>query len=425
MNKKQLFAAFLLFFCACPASSFASDSTRVPAEEKSPQELYLDTYVLIKGRFNRPTTDDGRALRKWQTKYRDMLLNQEDADVAIRSLIASLADPMTRIVADDDIAASARDSDVTGIGISLGSVHARQLMVFDVFANSPASRAGIKRGWTITRIDDKQATELTVNEAVRLLRGTVGTPVTVSFSHDSKKQTFTIERAKIALESVSYAGMLQQDIGYIRIENLSRSCCDAVRTALSQLSSSKALIIDLRSIRSSFGMKNACEVASLFVKGVIAVRIDRDEYRSEISSNSEPIYNKPIAVLVNKGTSQYAELLSAALRDSANAVLIGEATQGIGVEQETYQLENGKRLDITCNRLRTPHNNSYEGTGLIPEIRVRPDIRKSQEPWFYGKNVSFFDHNGQVQFLDDQKEPTMQDVQLETAIEFLKKRDNP
>jgi len=271
-----------------------------------------------------------------------------------------------------------------GIGIVVAVDKDEHIVVVSPIKNTPGERAGIKSGDIITAVDEKKVSGKNLDEAVSMMKGPEGTKVTLTILRDGKTFTRTITREIIKLETVD-STMLPDSIGYIKITMFDQSTSKDFKDALNKLKADgmKGLIIDLRD--NPGGLLDECvSIANEIVpKGVIVStkgRIDNKVYNSK-----GPGLNKPLAILVNKGSASASEILAGAVKDRKAGVLVGTTTFGKGLVQTIVDFNDGTGLKYTIARYYTPNGVNIQGKGIEPNfvvelpkdyvIKDKPDLK--------------------------------------------------
>jgi carboxyl-terminal processing protease len=251
-----------------------------------------------------------------------------------------------------------------GLGITI-NIRDHYPTVISPIEGTPAYYMGIQGGDQIVEIEGQSAYDFTSREAVKLLRGEPGTKVNIKIKREGFDEPlpFTITRDIIKVESVPYAFMIK-DIGYIRIQNFSRTTAQELREKLDYLGDQgmRGLILDLRYNPGGL-LESAKEVSELFLeKGELLV-FTKGRLRSHnVSYYSEPqgkVYNRvPMVVLVNGSSASASEILSAGLQDHDAALVVGKTTFGKGSVQTVFRLDEDQALKLTTARYYTPSGRS-------------------------------------------------------------------
>lgn len=368
MRKSFIFLwTFLLLF------GFVVKNT---SEAYTPVQLYDQVWRLINTKFVDQTNND-QDWSKWRHKYDDKILTNEDAYVAINTMIASLNDPYTKFLDPKEFEeeTSSIKGSLKGIGIQIG-VKDGKLMVIAPIEDTPAEKAGLLADDEILEIDGKSTKGITVDKAADQIRGEEGTQVTLLIKRkDTEPKSYTITRAEIEVKSVSqktpYEVKLPDNIGYIRLSSfISRNAAKEFSDILYASTNKKGFIIDLRSNPGGL-LSNAIFISDMFLDGgTIVSTVDRDGYIETQRAMRGVITNKPIVVLINKGSASASEIFSGAMKDNKRGVIIGEQSFGKGLVQEINKLPYSAGINITIQKYLTPNGTDINKKGITPDLVV-------------------------------------------------------
>jgi len=381
MKNKRLLISLLL-----PLSAYLSIQSTLAY---TPQSLYDEVWKLVNTRF---VNDDknNQDWRIWRHRYDGVIQTEDDADVAIDTMLASLNDRYTRFLNKEEFAEEGRSIKATlfGIGIQIG-VKDDQLVVIAPIDDTPADKAGLKSNDEILEIDGKSTKGMSVKDAADLIRGPKGTRVKLLIKRTGKpNRYYEVMRDEIKLKSVSLNNPFNlpvpNNIGYIKLNTfLSSNAAQEVETALKDMGNRSAYVLDLRSNPGGL-LSNAIRIADfLLEEGSIVSTVDRDGYKEVRYSSHHNITNKPIVVLINGGSASASEILSGALKDNKRAVLVGERSFGKGLVQEINQLPGGNGINITTQRYLTPNDIDINKKGIEPDIYVpftEEDAKDKRDP---------------------------------------------
>ena len=351
------------------------------SEAYTPVELYDQVWRLINTKFVDQTNND-QDWSKWRHKYDDKIKTNEDAYVAINTMIASLNDPYTKFLDPKEFAEETNSikGSLKGIGIQIG-VKDGKLMVIAPIEDTPAERAGLLADDEILEIDGKSTKGITVDKAADQIRGKEGTQVTLLIKRkDSEPKSYTITRAEIELKSVSQklpdSIKMPQDVGYIRLSSfISRNAAKEFADILYASTDKKGFIIDLRSNPGGL-LSNALVISDMFLDSsnhVIVSTVDRDGYKETQKAEffvKGAITDKPIVVLINKGSASASEIFSGAIKDNHRGVIIGEQSFGKGLVQEINKLPYGAGINVTIQKYLTPNGTDINKKGITPDLVV-------------------------------------------------------
>jgi carboxyl-terminal processing protease len=252
-------------------------------------------------------------------------------------------------------------------------------VILSPIPGNPAEAAGLLDGDVLMAIDGLEVTdEMTVDDVAGIIRGEVGTAVTLSVIHpgESDRTDITIVRDVILLPSVAYLILPDEPtIGYIRLSRFSGESAGEVEAAILDLQAQGAqrLILDLR--QNGGGLLDAAvEVGDLFLdEGIVLYQISRSEEEKVFMSTDETVAaDMPMVLLVDRGTASASEIVAGALQDRGRAVLIGATTFGKGSVQLVYDLSDGSSVHVTSARWYTPERHQIDQQGLEPDIVVVP-----------------------------------------------------
>lgn len=264
-----------------------------------------------------------------------------------------------------------------GVGIEITLVK-DVLTVVAPIEDTPAYLAGVKAADQIIKIDGNSTKDITITEAVKKLRGTKGTKVTITIMREGEPAPFdiTITRAEIKVRSVrskTYEG----NYGYIRIAAFQERTADDVRLALQEMDKKmkpfRGLIIDLRNNPGGL-LPQAIDVSDTFLKSGIIVstkgRVKGMDTRATArDQGGEP--SVPLVVLLNEGSASAAEIVAGALQGNKRATVIGTRSFGKASVQTIIPLEGGNALKLTTAKYYTPDGRSIHGAGIIPDLEIK------------------------------------------------------
>jgi len=308
---------------------------------------------------------------------------------AINGALGSLNDPYTVFFNPEESKKFNQDlsGSFGGIGAELGMKN-NQLVIIAPLKNTPAEKAGLKAGDQIVKINDSFTTNITVDQAVKLIRGEVGTKVSLDILRNGWEtpKTFTIVRELIKIPTLDWK-MLNNNIAYVALYNFYSNASNDFFDAMFQilLKNPKGLVLDLRNNPGGF-LDIATNIAGWFVERgkVVVIEKGRNNYTQKLYAfGNEALLNVPTVVLVNNGTASAAEILAGALRDIRKIKIVGEQTFGKGSVQEIENLAGGASLKITIAEWLTPNGNVINKTGLKPDYEVKideKDVKNNKDP---------------------------------------------
>jgi len=311
-----------------------------------------------------------------------------------------------------------------GLGIRI-SIKDGILTVVTPLPGAPAYRLGILPGDKIIKIEDESTEGITTEQAIKKLRGTPGTAVTITIMREGFKEPvdYTITREWIKLESVR-SKMVDKDIGYVRLIEFSAPTSKDLDNALKELTEKgmQSLILDLRNNPGGL-LTSACEVTKRFLdneKMIVYTQGRKPEQRQEFHANKEVIYpNLSLVVLVNKGSASGSEIVAGALQDHKRAVIIGSQTFGKGSVQSVFPLSDGSGLRITTAKYYTPAGRVIQDKGITPDIVI--EVSKETEAKLMAQEEMLYAKDKEPKPVI--KKDLVEDIILERAIELLKAKE--
>jgi carboxyl-terminal processing protease len=298
---------------------------------------------------------------------------------AVRGLTSTYKDPYTLFVepAAREVERDELRGHFGGIGAQLGRDDAGN-MVLTVIRDRPAARAGVLDGDVLLAVDKETVTpQMTVEDAVAIIRGDIGTGVVLTLRRDGRTGPFdvTVVRERIETPSVEWR-LLDKDhrIGYARVGVFAESTAKELLAGIEELQAQgvEKLVLDLRGNGGGL-LDSAIQTASLFVRqGDVLREVKKggQERYYPVNTVSSPAQTWEIVLLVDGGTASASEIVAGALRDNDRAVLIGEKTFGKGSVQEVHELPDGSSLHVTVARWLTPDRHQIDKVGLAPDVLV-------------------------------------------------------
>ena len=345
---------------------------------ETPAELYDNVWNLISTKYV-DVSDNGQIWGKWRKKYKDQLKTPEDAYVAIETMLSSLNDPYTRFLDPKEFAeeTSSIKGSLKGIGIQIGMKDGN-LVVIEPIVGSPAEKAGLLTDDRIIEINGKSTKGISIDKAAEQIRGEIGTIVELLVKRkDLAPIKFEVTRAEIEVKAVTVkppiAYKIPTDIQYIRLSSfISKNASNEIRDILVKSRDKKGYILDLRSNPGGL-LSNSVLMARMFLSpsNAIVSTVDRYGYKDTIKSGGGKITNKPLVVLINKGSASASEIFSGAMKDHHRATIVGEQSFGKGLVQEINKLPDGAGINITIQRYLTPDGEDIHKKGITPDVVVK------------------------------------------------------
>jgi carboxyl-terminal processing protease len=344
--------------------------------------------------------------------YVDEIDPEKSIKTGIDAMLASL-DPYTNYIPEEDMAAymTMTTGEYGGIGALIGIIDDKVVITMPN-EGFPADRAGIKIGDELIEVDGVSAIGKSTSDVSTLLKGTAGTDIKIKIKRQDKTLSFELSRAKIIIDNVPYSGMVNENIGYIKLTEFTTNAAKEVKDALVQLKKEGAtnVILDVRGNPGGI-LQEAVAICNLFIdknKVVVETKGKTPNWNKIYRTNNKPIDTEiPLVVLTSSGSASAAEIVSGTLQDYDRGVLVGRKTFGKGLVQTTRPLGYDTQLKITVAKYYTPsgrciqaidysHRNPdgsvgkiadslmvafktannrtvYDGGGITPDIKVNPD----------------------------------------------------
>ena len=321
----------------------------------------------------------GEVLEKINKEYVDEFNQSESMDSAINGLLQSL-DPYSSYMSPKifDEMQTETSGEFGGLGIEV-SMEAGVVKVISPIDDTPASRAGLKAGDYIVKINDVQVQGKSLSEAVDLMRGPVGSGIelTVRRRGERKALTFNIIREVIQVQSVK-SEIIDENIGYIRLTSFNDNSSDQIEKQIKKLKKNKNLnsfILDLRNNPGGL-LSQAIKISDFFLENgeIVSTKSrKKSENRKWFAKKGDITDGKTLLVLNNYGSASASEIVAGALKDHKRAIIVGENSFGKGSVQSIIPLKNRGAIRLTVAKYYLPSGKS------ISEVGVRPDIEVNEE----------------------------------------------
>lgn len=293
---------------------------------------------------------------------------------AAQGLLYGVGDPYTFYYTAEDFAEmwEEDEGEYAGIGIQISASYLTNICtVSRVFDNGPAHEAGVLKGDILYKVEDMYVDAYNLQDAVDIMRGIPGTDVNVVFLRGGEELSFTLTRAKISVNRVE-STMLEDGIGYIYLYDFAGDCAVKFEAALNDLvdRGAKGIIIDLRDNPGGW-TADAESIADLFMdKGVIYYLEYRDGQR-EYAYSKNGKTDVQLVVLMNQYSASSSEILCGALKDRANATVVGVQSYGKGIVQAVVGLSDQSGMQVTIAQYFTPNGNKVHQVGITPDVEVQ------------------------------------------------------
>ena len=321
----------------------------------------------------------GEVLEKINKEYVDEINQSESMDSAINGLLQSL-DPYSSYMSPEIFQEMQTETsgEFGGLGIEV-SMEAGVVKVITPIDDTPASKAGIKAGDYIVKIDNVQVQGKSLSEAVDLMRGLVGTDIELTLRRRGVKKALNLKitREIIEVQSVK-SDLLENNIGYIRLTSFNDNSSDQIKKQINKLKKNenlKAFILDLRNNPGGL-LSQAIKISNFFLQNgeIVSTKSrKKSENRKWFARKGDITEGKPLVVLINYGSASASEIVAGALKDHKRAIVLGENSYGKGSVQSIIPLKNKGAIRLTVSKYYLPSGKS------ISEVGVRPDIEVNEE----------------------------------------------
>jgi carboxyl-terminal processing protease len=319
----------------------------------------------------------GEVLEKINEEYVEEINQSKSMDSAINGLLQSL-DPYSSYMSPEIFNEMQTETSgkFGGLGIEV-SMESGVVKVISPIDDTPASKAGIKAGDYIVKIEDTQVQGKTLIEAVDLMRGPVGSSIELTVRRKGKKKslTFNIKREIIEIQSVK-ADLLENNIGYIRLTSFNENSGEQIEDKIKDLEKNqnvKAYILDLRNNPGGL-LSQAIRISDFFLdNGEIVSTKSRkaSENRKWFAKKGDLTNGKTLVVLINYGSASASEIVAGALKDHKRAIILGENSYGKGSVQSIIPLKNKGAIRLTVAKYYLPSGKSISEVGVSPDIEIK------------------------------------------------------
>ncbi|QIZ21174.1 S41 family peptidase [Candidatus Pelagibacter giovannonii] len=318
----------------------------------------------------------GEVLEKISKEYVDEVDQSKSMDSAINGLLQSL-DPYSAYMTPESFEGMQTETsgEFGGLGIEVG-MEAGVVKVISPIDNTPASKAGLKAGDYIVKINNTQVQGKTLMQAVDLMRGPVGSSIEITVRRRGVKKalTFNITREVIQVQSVK-SELIDNNIGYIRLTSFNENSSEQIKEKINKLNKNKDLkgyILDLRNNPGGL-LSQAIKISDFFLDNgeIVSTRSRQaSENRKWFAKKGDLTNGKTLIILINYGSASASEIVAGALKDHKRAIILGENSYGKGSVQSIIPLKNRGAIRLTIAKYYLPSGKSISEVGVTPDIEV-------------------------------------------------------
>ena len=318
----------------------------------------------------------GEVLEKINKEYVDEINQSDSMDAAIDGLLQSL-DPYSGYMSPKTFDEMQTDTsgEFGGLGIEV-TMEAGVVKVISPIDDTPASRAGIKAGDYIVKIENTQVQGKSLSEAVDLMRGPVGSSIELTIRRRGEKKAliFEVTREIIEIKSVK-ADLLDKNIGYLRLTSFNENSAQQIEKEIKELEKNKKLkgyILDLRNNPGGL-LSQAIKISDFFLENgeIVSTKSRKSsENRKWFAKKGDITNGKTLIVLINYGSASASEIVAGALKDHKRAILLGENSYGKGSVQSIIPLKNKGAIRLTVAKYYLPSGKSISEVGVSPDIEI-------------------------------------------------------
>ncbi|MDB4082422.1 S41 family peptidase [Candidatus Pelagibacter sp.] len=318
----------------------------------------------------------GEVLEKINNEYVDEVNQSKSMDAAINGLLQSL-DPYSSYMTPESFEGMQTETsgEFGGLGIEVG-MEAGVVKVISPIDNTPASKAGLKAGDYIVKINNVQVQGKSLMEAVDLMRGPVGSSIEITVRRRGVKKSlvFNITREIIQVQSVK-SELMDNNIGYIRLTSFNENSSEQIKKKVNKLNKNKNLkgyILDLRNNPGGL-LSQAIKISDFFLENgeIVSTKSRKvSENRKWFARKGDLTNGKTLIVLINYGSASASEIVAGALKDHKRAIVLGENSYGKGSVQSIIPLKNRGAIRLTIAKYYLPSGKSISEVGVTPDIEV-------------------------------------------------------
>lgn len=324
-------------------------------------------------------------------------------DAAAAAMVKATGDRWSYYIPASQYEAHKEQSENAYVGIGITIQQAEDgsgFLIVMVNQNGPAQEAGVQVNDLLIAVEDQDVREMTADQVRELIRGEVGTKVSLTVMRQGEHQTLAVERRRIE-SAVATGQMLTDGIGLVKISNFDERCASESIAIIQKLQQegAKKIIFDVRNNPGGYAEELVKLLDYLLPEGDLFRSVSYDGTEKVDTSDADCL-DMPMAVLINGSSYSAAEFFAAALQEYQAATIVGEPTVGKGVYQTTISLGDGSAVALSTGKYFTPKGNSLTDVGVIPDVRVDVD-EENAEKLYYG-TLSYAD-----------------DLQIQAAVQVL------
>lgn len=326
-------------------------------------------YVQFKERYEKLNF----AYNQLEENYYEKINKKDLEEGMLRGLFKGAGDPYTSYMSAQEYENFMINSkgELQGIGVGLGTDSNDNIIVINVFKDSPAELAGIKQGDIISAVNDIEYKGKNMEKAVSDMRGEAGTKVRITYIREDVSKTVTMIRKKITFQSV-YAKELPDGIGYVAIRSFEANTPQEFETELHnfEMNGAKGIVIDLRQNGGGI-VDSGIKIADMLLdEGVLAYTRGKNEKERVFMNTQKGKTSLPYVILIDGGTASTSEIVAAGVKDNNGGKLIGTTSFGKGVIQTIMPLKSHDAMKITVAQYFSPKGSVIQGIGITPDYVV-------------------------------------------------------
>ena len=355
----------------------------------SPKEVIDEAWQIIYRNYLDSTGDYDKD--SWRQLRKELLAKsystKNEAYEAIRGMLLTLEDPYTRFMDPDEFRELHIDTtgELTGVGIQLSfDEETQRLTVVAPIEDGPAAAAGVQTNDRIVGIDGKDARGMSSEEAVKLIRGPIGSRVTLTLERDDESFDVVIIRDRISINPVVSRINITPtgtQVGYIRLKQFSTNAVTDMSNAVKDMEAQgvEAYVLDLRFNPGGLLEASVAISDQWLDVDVPIVRIQSERSKRVRFTRQKPLTDDPLVILVNSVSASASEILSGAIQDNDRGQLVGEQTFGKGLVQSVRSLSDGSGVTVTISKYLTPNGRDIHQEGIAPDVESTLSVEELRD----------------------------------------------